>query len=212
MKYEPKIDAHLARIRERTTEYIGELWQTVYKLVLGATGVKQNDPTPPTPPPSTSTAGAAAGAAADLWNTYGQGAIAAGARFVQSRNAPSSPSGQPNPSPSPIPSPRSVSSQQSQQQQQQAYFQRPRGRSPSPNPSTRSNLTPNNDQYASSFDPHAPGFPQPYPTSSANRASFGGGNGMYSQGGYEIPPSLRPADSGVSSMSRRTPSPSPGTR
>lgn len=54
----------------------------MYRLVLGAAAAAQNEPPPP-PPPQGVAAGAA-GVAAGLWNTYGQGALAAGARYMQS--------------------------------------------------------------------------------------------------------------------------------
>lgn len=80
--YEPQIDAHLAQLRTRTTAYAQEQFQKLYKLVLGAAGVAQNDPTRPTQP---ATGAAAGGIAADLWNTYGQGALAAGAKLMQAQ-------------------------------------------------------------------------------------------------------------------------------
>jgi hypothetical protein len=97
--YEPQIDAHLAQLRTRTAAYVQEQLQHVYRLVLGAAAAAQNEPLPPPPQ------GAAAGAteiAANLWSTYGQGALAAGARYMQSGGATSQdphshPSSSPNP-------------------------------------------------------------------------------------------------------------------
>jgi len=85
--YEPQIDAHLAQLRTRTAAYVQEQLQHVYRLVLGAAAAAQNEPPPP-PPPQGVTPGAA-DIAANLWNTYGQGALAAGARYMQSGGAPS---------------------------------------------------------------------------------------------------------------------------
>jgi hypothetical protein len=82
-KYEPQIDAHLAQLRTRTTAYVQDQLQHVYRLVLGAAAAAQNEP----PPPSQGVTASAAGVAANLWHTYGQGALAAGARYMQSGDA-----------------------------------------------------------------------------------------------------------------------------
>jgi len=85
--YEPQIDAHLAQLRTRTAAYVQEQLQRVYRLVLGAAAAAQNEPQPPPTPQ-----GVAAGAtdiATNLWGTYGQGALAAGARYLQSGGAQS---------------------------------------------------------------------------------------------------------------------------
>lgn len=79
-KYEPQIDVHLAQLRTRTTAYVQDQLQRVYKLVLGAAAAAQNEP----PPPPQGVTTGAAGAAANLWRTYGEGALAAGARYMQS--------------------------------------------------------------------------------------------------------------------------------
>lgn len=82
-------------------EYFQAHLQGIYKLVLGAAGVAQNDPTPSHPSNAQGGAGGAAGIAGSLWNTYGTSVLAAGTKYMQgsaqpgaqqSRAAPPSPS------------------------------------------------------------------------------------------------------------------------
>jgi hypothetical protein len=94
-------------MKTQSLAYIQQQIQNILALVLGQQPQQQQQP----PPPPSSVASGAAGTLADLWNSYGSTAIAAGTKYVQGslggRQPPTPPDHDPSsvhrPPPSPSP-------------------------------------------------------------------------------------------------------------